>query len=527
MKRRHLMAAALSSAMLAAPRIARAARADVLKFIPQSDIGVLDPIWSSQYVTRNHALLIFETLFGTDETYAIRPQMVAGYTTENDGLLWTLTLRDGLRFHDGEPVLARDCVASLRRWGQRDGFGSTLMDKTAELSAPSDKVIRFRLRTPFPLLPDALGKNTSLMPVIMPERLAKTDAYRRVTEMVGSGPYRFMEKEQLAGAFYAYEKFDAYVPRDEPASSTAGGKTAFIPRIEWHVLPDDGTAAAALQSGEMDWWERVSPDLYPQLRRDPNLVARVVDPTGSMALLRPNHLHPPFDNPAIRRAVLGAIDQVEFMQAAAGNDHALWRDKIGIWCPLSPLANDAGMEIFAGPRNLDRSRRALEAAGYKGEKVVNLTAADHTDTNALGEVAADLMRKLGMTVEDAISDSGTQTKRRANRDGVEKGGWSTFSTTFAGADFFNPAADLAIRGNGTAGWNGWSTSPELERLRDDWFAAPDLAAQQQIARKMQVQAFQDVPYFPLGQAFRTTSFRRELTGIPLGVPIFWGVKRSS
>ena len=526
MKRRNLMAAAVSGAVLTAPRISRAARAEVLKFIPQSDISILDPIWSSLYVTRNHACLIFDTLFGTDENYNIRPQMLAGTTTEDEGRVWTLTLRDGLRFHDNEPVLARDCVASLRRWGQRDGFGSTLLARTAELSAPSDKVIRFRLHSPFPMLPDALGKSAVLQPVIMPERLAKTDAYTRVNDMIGSGPYRFRTAEQVSGAFYAYERFDGYVPRNEPASSTAGGKVAFIPRIEWHVIGDSATAAAALQSGEMDWWERVSADLYPLLRRDPKVVARIADPTGSMALCRPNHLHPPFNNPAIRRALLGAIDQAECMQAMAGTDPAMWRDKVGVFCPQSPLANDAGMEVLTGKRDFNKVKRDLEAAGYRGEKVVNLTVSDHTDTNALGEVVADMMRKAGMNVDDQVMETGSVTKRRVNRDTVQKGGWSMFSTTFAGGDFFDPASNIALRGLGDAGWSGWAKSERLEQLRDDWFASPNLAAQQVVARQIQLQALQDVPYFPLGQNFRPTAFRRELTGIPLGPPIFYGVKRA-
>ena len=521
MRRRTLMAGALGTAVLAAPRIARPQRADVLRFVPQTDLAALDPIWSTQYVTRNHAYLVFDTLYGTDEEYQVKPQMVAGHTTEDQGRIWTLTLRDGLRFHDGTPVLARDAVASLRRWAQRDGFGSTLMARTAELSAPSDTVIRFRLHQPFPLLPDALGKSTALPPCIMPERLARTDAFTRVEEMVGSGPYRFIAGERVPGARYVYQRFDGYVPRDEPASATAGAKVPHFARVEWQVIPDAASASAALQAGEVDWWERVTADIVPSLRRNPNLVTRVMDPTGSMAIFRPNHAQAPFNNPGIRRALLGAVDQAEFMQAAAGSDTAMWRDKVGVFCPQSPLATDAGLEVITGPRDMGKVKHALDAAGYAGETVININPGDHTDTHALGDMAADMLRKAGLTVDDQVMDSGSSLKRRVGREG-----WNCFCTTFAGADFFNPAAHLPVRGNGDAAWSGWPESPTLEALRTDWFAAPDLAAQQRVARQIQMQAWQDVPYIPLGQVFRATSFRANLTGIPLGFPVFYGVKRT-
>ena len=519
MRRRRLMAAALGAA-LAAPHISRAARTDVLKFVPQTDLATLDPIWSTLYVTRNHAYLIFDTLYGQDAEFQAQPQMVAGHVTEDEGKIWTLTLRDGLRFHDGTPVLGRDVVASLRRWAQRDGFGSTLMARTAELTAPTDTTIRFRLTAPFPLLPDALGKSTALPPVIMPERLARTDAFTRIQEMVGSGPYRFRADEQVPGARYVYERFDGYQPRSEPTNATAGAKTPFFPRVEWHVIPDDATASAALQSGEVDWWERVTADIVPSLRRHPDLVTRVMDPTGSMAIWRPNHTQPPFDNPAIRRAMLGAVDQAEFMQAAAGSDPAMWKDRVGVFCPQSPLANDAGLDVLTSPRNFDQVKRALAAAGYGGETVVNVNPGDHTDTHALGDMTTDMLRKSGMTVDDQVMDSASSAKLR-----VSKKGWNCFCTTFAGADFFNPAAHLPIRGNGDAAWSGWAVSTRLEALRNDWFAAPNLAVQQQIARQMQLQAWEDVPYIPLGQIFRATSFNKSLSGVQLGFPVFYGVRR--
>ncbi|MBN8899010.1 MAG: ABC transporter substrate-binding protein, partial [Rhodospirillales bacterium] len=289
LSRRTLFGAA--AATLAAPRLARADAVRTLRFIPQSDLGVLDPIWTAAYVTRNHAMMLFDTLYGIDAQYRPTPQMLAGHVVESDDLVWRLTLRDGLRFHDGTPVLARDCVASIRRWGARDSFGQTLLAVTDELAAADDRTITFRLKRPFPLLPAALGKAGSNVCAIMPERLATTDPFKQVTEMVGSGPFRFKADERIPGARVVYERFDGYVPRPEgTASFTAGPKRVFVDRVEWTVLPDAATASAALQAGEVDWWESPTFDLLPVLRKSRDVVVAQPDPLGYMGILRFNHL---------------------------------------------------------------------------------------------------------------------------------------------------------------------------------------------------------------------------------------------
>jgi peptide/nickel transport system substrate-binding protein len=239
-----------SAATLVAPNVSRAQSSRVLKFIPQSDVTVLDPIWTTAYVTRNHGYMIFDTLFGTDGAFKPSPQMAAGLLTENDGKLVRIPLREGLKFHDGSPVLARDCVASIQRWAKRDTFGQTLMAATDELTASDDKTIQFRLKRPFAMLADALGKSPTNFPAMMPERLAKTDAFTQVTEMVGSGPYRFNTRERVVGSMAVYDRFADYVPRtDGTPNWTAGPKVAHFDRVEWHIIPDAGTALAVRSIG--------------------------------------------------------------------------------------------------------------------------------------------------------------------------------------------------------------------------------------------------------------------------------------
>jgi len=526
MKRRTVLAsAAAGAAVLAAPRIANAQATTTLKFVPQADLANLDPIWSTSDVSRNHGHAVFDTLYGMDANFVPKPQMVEGAKTEQDGKLVELTLRDGLKFHDGTPVLARDCVASIQRWSKRDSFGGVLMSATDELSAPSDKVIRFRLNKPFSLMPDALATPTN-MAAIMPERLAKTDPFQQVTEMVGSGPYRFIAEERVSGSRAVYQKFDGYIPRPEPLSFTTGGKVARIPRVEWNVVPDPATSAAALAAGECDWWENPTIDLVPLLRRQSGITTRVQDPAGQGALLRMNWLQPPFDNPAIRRIVLGAVNQKDVMEAVAGGDPTLIKIPNGVFANGTKLANDAGLDLFKGNADPDKIKRALAAAGYKGEKIAILAASDFPTINAMAQVAADMLKRIGFNVDYQSLDWGTVVQRRASKEPPDKGGWNIFFTFLGGVGNIGPAAHLGLRSNGAKAWFGWPDLPKLEAIRLSWFDAPDLASQQKIARAMQLQALEDVPYVPMGMYDQPTAFRKNIAGIPDGFPQFYGVTKT-
>ena len=491
---------------------------------------VLDPLWTTSLVTRNHGCLVFDTLYGQTgpkHGYQATPQMVAGHTVENDGKTWTLTLRDGLLFHDRERVLARDCVASIRRWSARDAVGQALMQRTDQLSAPDDRTIQFRLKKPFPLLPDALGKVAANQCVVMPERLAGTDPFKQVTEMVGSGPFRFKADERVSGSRAVYERFTDYKPRDDgPIEWTSGPKIAHFERIEWHTIPDPATAAAALMQGEVDEWDQPPGDLLPLLKRSSKVRLELVYETGYSTILRPNHLFPPFDNPAVRRALLPAFDQAETMIAVAGDDPSLRQVPCGFFPPGTPMASDAGMVALGGTRDYGKVRRDLHAAGYKGEKVVLLVPTDFPNVKAASDVVADVLTRVGMDVDYQATTWGTVVQRRASKNPPAQGGWNAFCTTAPGTDTLTPAVHYQLRGNGGQGAPGWPTSPRIEALRDQWFDAPDLPQQQKIASEIQERAFEDLPYWPLGHFYNYSAYRTDLSGILHGLPIFWNLQRA-
>jgi peptide/nickel transport system substrate-binding protein len=296
-------------------------------------------------------------------------------------------------------------------------------------------------------------------------------------------------------------------------------------RVEWHIIPDASTMSAALQQGEIDWVDVPSNDLIPMLAKSKGVSTRVNVPTGTIATMRFNQLLPPFDNPAMRRAIIGAVNQAEYMTAVMGDDRSGWRDNVGYFAPNTPMANDAGMEALTSPRNLDKVKKDLEAAGYKGERVVLLAPQDIDSVKALAAVTNDMLKKIGINVDAQAMDWATLVQRRASKKPLDQGGWSIFQTSWAGIDHANPVGNVFLRGNGEKAQVGWPTAPKLESLRDQWIKAPNEAEQKRLAREIQLQAFEDVPYIPLGQTLAKTAYRSDLTGMLVGLPLFWNIKR--
>ena len=336
-----------------------------------------------------------------------------------------------------------------------------------------------------------------------------------------------MTADRVLGSRVAYERFAGYVPRpDGPATFTAGPKRAYFDRIEWLTIPDSQTAANALINGEVDYWQSPTPDLLGLLRKSGRLSIAVLDNAGGIGCLRFNHLFPPFNNPAIRRALLGAIDQAEFMTAANGDERELWKDRVGVFCPGAPMASDVGIDVIAGPRDPDRVRRDLIAAGSAGQKVARLGASDYPQTNAMAQVAADYFRRVGINVDFHNVDWGTTVQRRASRKPPADGGWHVFFTFLNGTNKFDPAAQLGIRGNADKAWFGWPDMPRMEQLRADWFNAPDPATQRRICEDIQRQFWRDVPYIPLGVTYFPSAWHKSLTGVRTGFPQFYDIRRA-
>ncbi len=519
--------AVAASGTLAAPALAQRAAANTLRFVPQANLANFDPIWGTQFVVRNASMLVWDTLYGIDDTFTPRRQMVESEEVSSDGLTWTFRLREGLRWHDNEPVRAADCVASLERWMVRDGMGQMIRALKQELVAVDDRSFRLVLSAPFPKLLLALGKNNTPVAFMMPERMARTDPFQQITEYVGSGPMRFNRDEWVPGARATWTRFDGYVPREEAPNWLSGGKRIGVERVEWIIQPDPATAAAALQSGEVDWWETPLTDLIPVLRRNRNIRIDIADPLGNVGCLRFNHLHPPFNDPRARQAVAWVVNQPDFMRAVVGGDDALWRQMSSFFTPGTPNYTEAGSEIASAPRDAARARQLLRESGYNGEPVTMLVAQDLAVLSAMGQVANAALTQIGLNIDFVATDWGTVGARRASREPRANGGWNIFFTWFAGADCTNPSSYLGLRAHGTNAWFGWPDDPAIEAGRLKWFdattPAEELAACEEINRAAMISQ----PFTPTGFYQAYQAWRSNVSGVTPGpLPWFWGVTKS-
>jgi peptide/nickel transport system substrate-binding protein len=483
------------------PALSQGAAARTLRFVPQADLANFDPIWTTQYVVRNAAVLVWDTLYGVDDKLQPQRQMVESEEVSSDGLTWTFRLRPGLKFHDGEPVRAKDVVASLTRWSNRDSMGLMLKAIQNELTAVDDRTVKWVLKQPYPKMLLALGKNNTPCAFIMPERIAQTDPFKQIGEYVGSGPMKFVRSEWVPGARSVFEKFADYVPRQEKNSWFAGGKQMLVDRIEWVVIPDPATAAAALQNGEVDWWENPLPDLVPVLKKNRNI--------------------------KVRRAVLTALNQEDYMRALVGDDTSLWKPLPGFFTPNTPLYTEEGGEILK-QRNIDAARKLLAESGYANEPVSCIVAQDQVITKAQGDVTADLLKRMGMNVDFVATDWGTVGARRAQKAPHNQGGWEMFHTWHAGADCMNPAVYIAIRGTGDKAWFGWPKSEKVEAEVAAWFVAKNLDEEKAAVARLNRAALDDVIYAPTGFFLSYTAWRKNVSGVVKGpVPFSWGVSKTA
>jgi peptide/nickel transport system substrate-binding protein len=470
--------------------------------------------------------MVFEPLYGRDANGVTRPQMIEADQMEDGGRRWTMRLRPGLLFHDRVPVLARDCVASVLRWMKRDTVGVSLTARLDALDAVDDRTIEWRLSKPFPHLRDLLSK--VVQPVLMmPERLARTDPFKQIPEVVGSGPFRWLADEHVLGSHAGFARFDRYVPRDEPPSYMTGGHRVLLDRVEWKMIPDAGTATNALLTGEIDWIEIPLPDLLAMLRQAKGIQTGVLDKAGQIMMLRPNHLIAPTNLAAVRQTMLAAINQAEVVSVVMGADPANGISGVGFLATGKPEVDDAGLEVIRNRHTRDELRAMLDKSGYAGEKLVLLHATEHTFFNPMGSVVAEMLTKAGMAVDDQAMDWGTVQTRRVSKEPLDKGGWSMFPSVVAVTEYRDLLLTGFMRGNGRDGWFGWPSDPRMESIYDAWLGSSDTIEQTRLEREYELEGLQSLPFIPLGRYRQTSAWRDNLHGVLDGPSvIFWNVTKT-
>jgi peptide/nickel transport system substrate-binding protein len=518
-----IVAAALALPAFSLPALAAG---KTITAVMHSDLRVLDPGITTAYIVRDHGYMVYDTLLAMDSEFKVQPQM-ASFKVSDDKMVYTFTLRDGLKWHDGPPVTAEDCVASLKRWGKNDGMGQKLMDFTKSIEAPDAKTIVLTLSEPYGLVLDSIAKPSSLVPFMMPKRLAETPAGKAIPEQIGSGPFKFVQAEFQPGVKAVYEKNKDYVPRSEPASWAAGGKVVKVDRVEWITMPDAQTAVNALQSGDIDFMENPSFDILPVLEKDKDLQIDVLNKLGYQTLGRMNFLYPPFDNVKVRRAAFLAMSQKPVLDALVG-DPKYFKTCGSVFACGTPFGNEAGSETLVKGNGMADAKKALAESGYDGTPVVIMAPTDVITLKAQPIVAAQLLREAGFKVEVQATDWQTVVTRRASQKPVKEGGWNMFFTNWVGADILNPVGNVSISGRGkNGGWFGWFEDAKIEELRDKFVRSTSLDEQKKLAEEIQLRAYEQVAYLPLGEYKIPSAWRKSLTGVLPGAatPVFWNIDK--
>jgi peptide/nickel transport system substrate-binding protein len=521
---RRLTAALLAAGALLAPVSALAET--TITAVMHSSLRVLDPVITTAHITRDHGYMIYDVLTAVDDSFTPQPQM-ADWTVSEDGLTYTFTLRDGLMFHDGAPVTGEDVVASLQRWGKRDSGGQLIFDVTESLEAPDDKTIVWTLSEPFPPLLNVISKQSAVPPFIMPARIAATSSDETITEYVGSGPFRFVEEEYEPGVSVTYEKFDEYVPRDEPASWMAGGKVVNVDRVVWTTMPDSLTAINALAAGEIDYLEQAQVDLLPILESAPDVTVEMRDPLGYVTIGRPNFLYPPFDDKKVRQAALLALSQEDVLATMMGSPD-YYNICGAIFGCGTPLADETGSEPVTSGAHPDEAKALLDEAGYDGTPIVLMAPTDVISLSNQPVVAAQALRNAGFAVDMQPMDWQSVVQRRAQQSPPSEGGWNIFFTNWMVPEISDPLINVMVNGRGDEAWFGWPTDPEIEALRAEFVDAADDAERKAVASKIQAHVMDNVNYIHLGEYMMPQARQNAVQNmIPSPVPVFWNITKEA
>jgi len=519
--RRFLLALLASFGLATAPA---ASAETVLRAIMHSDLKIIDPIWTTALISAHHGYLVYDTLFSLDEKLQVRPQMVERWDVSADKLTYSFTLRDGLEWHDGKPVTAEDCVASIRRWGARDSTGQTLMSFISEMTAPDPRTIRIVLREPFGLVIDMLGKTGGNVAFMMPKRVAETDPNKQITDATGSGPFIFKRDEWKAGEKAVYVKNPRYKPRNEPPSGFAGGKVAKVDRIEWIWIPDTQTQVNALLNGEVDLIEAMPYDLLPLVEKDKNVRIQVIDKAGRQYIMRFNTLLKPFDNPKVRQAAVVALKQKPFLEANVG-DARFYRECKSLFPCGLPLESSKGWDDRLNGDSA-KARQMLQEAGYDGTPLVMMHQTDLVNHSSLAPVAKPQLEAAGFKVDMQSMDWQTLVARRTKKDPPDKGGWHLFFTSSGALSIPDPVSNFFLNASCEKSMYGWPCDAEIEKLRAAYARETDDGKRFEIAQQAQLRAIDFPTYVQLGQFTVPTALRSNVSGMLTAPAItFWNVEK--
>jgi peptide/nickel transport system substrate-binding protein len=522
------LAATLALSVTAVVPQASAQAPSILRMVANTELQVLDPIATPSVITRAFGYMVWDTLVAVNSKGEPKPQMLESWTISPDGNVYTFKLRAGLLWSDGTPVTSDDCIASLKRWGGRDGVGRQLIAATKEFRKVDDRTFELHLGKPFGHVIEAIGKAAALVPFMMPARIANTPPTTIIQEIVGSGPFIFRREEWRPGDRVVFHKNTRYAPRDEPADGLSGGKRVYFDRVEFVSIPDASTRVNALTTGDIDYLERVPPDFITRLQRDRRLVVTQGRGGGSiLGLLTLNHTQPPLNNIKVRQAIQMAVSQPEVVASLGYPANMVEQTCLSIYMCGFPASTDAGSERFREP-NLDRAKALLREAGYNNEPIVVLHSTDSVLIDPISLVAIEQMKRLGLNVDVKTADWSTVAQMRTKRDPVAQGGWSVVPIVWTGWDMSDPLVNPALAYNCAEAYPGWWCDRRQVPVMAEYLTETDPAKRRAIAARLQELAHDNANIILLGQVAAPAAYRSNLTGmIDIGFPIAWNVRRTN
>ncbi|MVW71324.1 MULTISPECIES: ABC transporter substrate-binding protein [unclassified Bordetella] len=500
-------------------------QAQTVTAVMHAGLRSLDPVITTGYIVRNHGYMVYDTLFSLDADNKIQPQMLESWQASDDGKTYTFVLRDGLKWHDGAPVTAADCVASIKRWASQDKMGQMMAAMMSGIEAVDGKTFKMTFNEPTDIAIRALAKPSAIPAFMMPERVANTPGSQAIKETIGSGPFRFVTEEYKPGVQVVYEKNTDYVPRKEPASGLAGGKVVKVDKVKWVTMPDQMTAVNALINNEIDFIEQTPYDLLPMLENNEDITLNVMPSQGGQSEIRFNFEQPPFNNKLIRQAALLAVDQKEVLQAQIGNPKYFQTCPAVFGCGGPYESDIGGDKLVKG--NPEKAAALLKEAGYDGTPVVILMPSDNPTTAPIMQVTAQQLRKAGFKVDLQAMDWQTVLNRRASHEPASKGGWNIFGTFTVVPDIRDPLSFMGVAANGTKAWFGWPDVPEIEKRRAEFARTNDPATLKRLANEIQELVIDEGVIVPLGQFSNLNATGKQIKGVINGpVPVFWNLEKT-
>jgi len=293
--------------------------------------------------------------------------------------------------------------------------------------------------------------------------------------------------------------------------------------VIWRYIPDPWDAAERLTTGDVDWWQEPPLEFIPKIEQNPDLQTFVFDHLGVQGWLRPNFLHPPFNNKMAREALLHMMDQGTYLAWAVGQSD-YYHPCYSVFACGGPYETRIGAAPMV-EHDIEKARRLVKQSGYDGKPIVVIQVTDRPVFNAAGIVTRQRLESIGFKVTLKAMDWSTFLAVRARKEPPEKGGWNLLHTYFQASDVIDPAVHFAISGAGPHAWFGWPDVPQLETLITDWVRATDQPKRQRLADEIQRIALNEVTYVPWGQWSQPTAFRKTVRDVlKFGAPIFWNVK---